>query len=126
ENADDLKRILQRYENIDTVIDGIPPLKTQSEEVNEAVLGVRNIAKAIVGSNVRKLIYLSASGIFGTQDGSWVNENTPRLAKHFSARSRIESENIYRENVSQVACLVISAIYGPGRGIGISLKNRKY
>lgn len=125
ENRAELSNLFLQYPNIEVVVDSVPPLKGSSDR-NLALVGVRNVCDSIATSSVRRLIYLSTTGVFGVTDGSWVNEKSPTTASHESGALRIESEKLYRDHIGEFLALRISAIYGPGRGLGTALKQKRY
>lgn len=117
-----LKALLQRFSSIDTVVDSIPPNDVSSESSVQRE-AERRIAEM---TDIKRAIYLSTTGVYGVNDGSWVNEETPCLAKHPRSRARIIYEEVYRRSFDNFCALRIPAIYGPGRGIGNALKEGRY
>ena len=68
---------------------------------------------------IRRLIYLSTTGVYGDRDGAMVNEDTPPAPKSARAVRRLAAENAVRqwaESRGHSWCILrVAAIYGPGR-----------
>jgi nucleoside-diphosphate-sugar epimerase len=71
-------------------------------------------------------MYLSTTGVFGVRDGSVVNEDTPPRPWNPQGEARYVSELAYRESARAVTALRLPAIYGPDRGIHVSLRAGSY
>jgi nucleoside-diphosphate-sugar epimerase len=150
-DASTIEQLFLQYPNLKTVIDSVPPLRSASEDLSEATLGVRNMAKSLLESSVERVVYLSTTGVFGVRDGSWVNEATPAAPWNSQGAARLACEDVYRQLVAQVAARVVArvvapgvipvsegraridftalrlpAIYGPDRGVAISLRAGTY
>ncbi len=121
-DSSSISSLLKRYESLSLVIDSIPPQDFSSPDafVEEAGARISTLAA------LERAIYLSTTGVYGVEDGSWVDEHTPCKAALERPRARVAFEKIYRNNFKIFTTLRIPAIYGPGRGIGHSLKERRY
>jgi nucleoside-diphosphate-sugar epimerase len=115
-------KLLEKYPELEVVVDSVPPLKLDSG----ALAGVQNVAKASRNYNINRVLYLSSTGVFGGNDGEWVNEDTVPNPSSPSGRLRFEAENVYRQEITNFTALRISGIYGPGRGIGTALAQGRY
>jgi len=127
EEADTLEpqtimKITEKYPSLQTLVDSVPPVFLPSEASTQREAELRIVPFMAF----QKIIYLSTTGVFGVDDGSWVNEETPCKAQHSRAIARVIFEEIYRKVFPQTVVLRIPAIYGPGRGIGNSLKKGRY
>nr|WP_321983553.1 SDR family NAD(P)-dependent oxidoreductase [uncultured Lichenicoccus sp.] len=77
---------------------------------------------------LRWIGYFSTTGIYGDQDGGWVDEASPPDPGSARARRRIEAERAWT-SVAEAATggvidlLRIAGIYGPGRSALDSLRN---
>jgi len=71
----------------------------------------------------RRIVYISSTGVYGGQ--SVVDEDTPVLASDEKARVRIEDEIWLREGSWESLMVRPAAIYGPGRGVHIRIKERR-
>lgn len=135
-----LADFFHEYPDIEVIVDSVPPrspapppggadyeLIQRDAWVKDATLGVRNLVAHLqsTSTRVRRVVYLSTTGVYGVTDGSEVNEETPTLATEPRALARIESENCYRSLAAQtpikVTTVRIPAIHGPGRGPGRGL-----
>lgn len=143
-DASSVAQLFSQYPSLRTVIDSVPPLRSVSEDLSEVTLGVRNLSKSLLGSSVERVVYLSTTGVFGVRDGSWVNESTPAAPWNSQGAARLACEEVYRELVSQVdrvrrvdgarldsrtlnfTALRLPAIYGPDRGVAVSLRAGTY
>jgi nucleoside-diphosphate-sugar epimerase len=118
-----LEALFKQYPSIDTIIDSVPP---RAEEGSDPLTGVKNLCEIIVTKKLKRLFYLSTTGVYGVQDGSEVDEKTECAPSNPRAQARLSSEELYRSAFSNVVNFRIAAIYGPGRGLGLSLKNGNF
>jgi nucleoside-diphosphate-sugar epimerase len=118
-----IRDVFERFPSIDTVVDGVPPF---SKEGDDALVGVRSLCEVLNGRKIKRLIYLSTTGVFGARDGSPVNEETRCRPTTAKGCARLDSELAYRKCLPCSVAVRIPAIYGPGRGIGTALKNGTY
>lgn len=83
------------------------------------VEGLRNILEHLEGRGVRRLVYASSTGVYGQDDGGWVDEDSPTLPRHESGRACLDAENLARESGRDrgigTVILRFSGLYGPGR-----------
>lgn len=113
---------LAQYPNLTVLVDSVPPDRLAKDHVQSAI----DRGKAFKQSKIQRAIYLSTTGVFGVEDGSIVNENTPANPKHESGRARLAHETAYLELIPNTIVLRLPAIYGPGRGTGHALKAERY
>lgn len=122
---------------VKVVVDSVPPLRP--ERTNHGLVdvahGARNVAQALVGSAVERIVYLSTTGVFGVRDGSWVDESTPATPWNEQGAARLACEEVYRAAQREAAstgvqrtstALRLPAIYGPDRGVAVSLRSGTY
>lgn len=111
-----INSILEEFPSIDILIDSIPPSKNKNE--------MDEYFKSLQELSLKKIIYLSTTGVYGVTDGSWVFEDTPVNPLYEPSKLRVESEYLYFDNFDNVTVLRIPAIQGPGReGIKDSILN---
>lgn len=67
------------------------------------------------GQEAPRWIHVSSTGVYGTDDGSWVDEDTPPEAASDIARILLESEALPRDWPGGCVVARLSGIYGPGR-----------
>lgn len=114
-------RFFKERPDISIVVDSVPPIK----DAEDPLSGVRNISRALGRLKEPRVIYLSTTGVFGEEDGGWVNNTSRPNPKTPQAELRLRSEKIYRENASLCA-VRIAGIYGPGRGLGLAMRAGTY
>lgn len=61
------------------------------------------------------LLFVSSTGVYGQQDGSWVDETSPTEPESFSGQRLLEAEAIIRASGFSHCIVRFSGIYGPGR-----------
>jgi len=121
-----IARFFAKYPSIEVVVDSDPPLRSEDPSS-----GTQAVADAIVHTAVRRIIYLSTTGVFGVRDGTDVNEETPPAPWNPQAAARLACEDVYRACAHQcptlnAVALRLPAIYGADRGIAISLREGTY
>lgn len=117
-----LRNLFEDYPDIEAVVDSVPPMQSQSDPL----LGVKNVVASLTNSKVRKVIYLSTTGVFGRRDGSVVDEKSIPAPWNLQGESRWKAEQVYRESSSRVTALRLPAIYGPDRGVLHSMRKGTY
>lgn len=60
--------------------------------------------------------YLSTTGVYGDQDGGWVDETTPPAPSTARGRARLAAEKAWQNMDLPVHIFRLAGIYGPGRG----------
>jgi len=63
----------------------------------------------------RLLVFVSSTGVYTQQDGSWVDESSPTEPTHFSGRRLLEAEQLISQSGFPHCIVRPSGIYGPGR-----------
>ena len=71
-------------------------------------------------SNIRAIVYVSSTGVYGDHKGKWVNENSSLLGiNNITNKNRIKAENSWKNFCKQnlLICNIVrlGGIYGPGR-----------
>jgi nucleoside-diphosphate-sugar epimerase len=122
DDSGSLRNLFENYPGIETVVDSVPPLQSQSDPL----LGVKNVVASLTDSLVRKVIYLSTTGVFGRRDGSIVDEQSIPAPWNLQGESRWKAEQVYRESSCRVTALRLPAIYGPDRGVLHSMRSGTY
>lgn len=66
-----------------------------------------------------KLVYVGSTGVYGQDDGGWVDEDSPAHPRTDSGRACLEAETVVRgykaEGELPSAVVRFSGLYGPGR-----------
>lgn len=117
----DLRAVISAFPTIGTVIDSVPPPRDLSPpQLNQ---GARERGEVLLNAGVRRLLYLSTTGVFGVEDGSVVDADTPSQPGNPWAEARFAVEEGYRSSGIGCTMVRIPAIYGPGRGLGLALRH---
>ena len=86
-----------------------------------------DFSETILKSNIRSVIYISSTGVYGNHNGAWVNENSPIRAKSFFDKNRVIAEkqwqNFCTNNHLSLNIIRLSGIYGPQRILKITKGN---
>ncbi len=79
-------------------------------------IGLRNVLAALPPS-VNRVIYISTTGVYGTADGKWVDEQTPPDPQRDGGKASLAAEQVLAEHPlgRRSAILRLAGIYGPGR-----------
>ncbi|WP_439886758.1 NAD-dependent epimerase/dehydratase family protein [Pseudomonas sp. MBLB4123] len=67
------------------------------------------------GQRPRRLLFVSSSGVYGQQDGEWVDEESPAEAAGFSGRVLREAEQLALHSGLSTSLVRLAGLYGPGR-----------
>ena len=122
ESTASVKEVVSKFSGINLIVDSIPPLKQE-----KPLAGVENVISTTSKLSIKRFIYLSTSGVFGSSDGEIVTEESAANPYSESATYRYESEQSYHLAFgNRLTVLRISGIYGPGRGVGVMLKQGRY
>jgi nucleoside-diphosphate-sugar epimerase len=126
EDRDSIEDAFRRYPAIDTIVDSVPPMRD-----GDPIRGVRQMTRVLPSTRVRRIIYLSTTGVFGVRDGSEVTEATLPQPWNSQGEARWLSEREYFGYAEQhegvaVTALRLPAIYGADRGIVHSIRSGYY
>ena len=94
----------------DIVVDSVPTDPERGRHMPALAAAARR-------ASVRRIIYLSATSVYGPGDGGWVDEDTPPRPASARGRARLAEEEALRQSGVSSVSLRIAAIYGPGRGV---------
>ncbi len=125
-NAAEVAQFFLRFSKLETLVDSVPPLSGDLRAGGTAHDGVRNIVEGARSAALKRLIYLSTTGVYGVDDGSIVDEEHPELPRGTRGKNRLEAEKIYEASGIPFCALRIAAIYGAGRGVGLALREARY
>lgn len=79
------------------------------------VTGVRHVADALRGASAKRFLLVGSTGVYGQDDGSVVDEDSPAEPRGFSGRLLLEGEDAAARAGCESATIRFSGIYGPGR-----------
>jgi nucleoside-diphosphate-sugar epimerase len=69
--------------------------------------------------DIERLVYVSSTGVYGQDDGGWVDETSPTVPRHESGRICLEAERLVRaiheEKAVRTIVIRYAGLYGPGR-----------
>lgn len=75
---------------------------------------------------LRSIIYLSSTGVYGDHNGAWVDETTPTLPPHSRGSARVDAELAWQtlglKRDTPLAILRLGGIYGPGQHAFLRLR----
>jgi nucleoside-diphosphate-sugar epimerase len=77
--------------------------------------GLRHLLAALDGRALRRLLYVSSTGVYAQQGGEWVDEDAPAEPRHFSGARLIEGETLLAGSGHPATVVRLAGIYGPGR-----------
>ena len=87
---------------------------------------LRRYRDAIAGSRVGWIGYLSTIGVYGDQNGAWIDETTPATPKSARSQGRLAVEDAWLAlgagTGKAVQVFRLSGIYGPGRNPIVKLR----
>lgn len=115
----DLLRLSTLVDACDAVLCSIPTLRVNGELV-ERVPAIVNAIRGLVP----RAIYLSTTGVYGKQHR--IDELTPAAPTTHRELLRVEAENSVLSAFTSPLVLRPAAIYGPGRGVHVSMQQRRY
>ena len=124
------KKLFNQLIQADYILVSIPPQK-------KIDLVLKTFSKILKKSNFKKLIYLSATSVYGNHNGKWVNENSKLKGKtKFGLRRKIAEESwvkFRRQNNLDINILRVSGIYSKENNVlkkisktNIYVKEKKY
>ncbi len=79
------------------------------------VTGLTRVVEALRGGSARRLVTVGSTGVYGQDDGSVVDEDSPAEPRGFSGRLLLEGEAVAAAAPLESTTLRFSGIYGPGR-----------
>ncbi|MGY3040120.1 nucleoside-diphosphate-sugar epimerase [Rhodanobacter sp. TND4EL1] len=77
--------------------------------------GMRHLLEALDTSQLRRLLFVSSSAVYGEHDGDWVDEATSLDPLGFNGAVLREAEQWLAEQSLQTVVLRLAGLYGPGR-----------
>jgi nucleoside-diphosphate-sugar epimerase len=77
--------------------------------------GTRHVLAALAGRALKRIFWISSSGVYGQDDGAWVDETAPAEPASATSRVLLESERLVRGGAWPATVVRLSGIYGSGR-----------
>ncbi len=72
-------------------------------------------ALAASGNTQARLVFVSSTGVYGQNQGEWIDETSPTQPSRFSGRRLLEAESIAAQHPGTHSIIRFGGIYGPGR-----------
>ncbi len=130
---------LKNLPTVDCVILCQAPKRNTDSYRSTYLEGTRNLFAALKGKEPKKIILISSTSVYGTADGSWVDETTPAGVGFFESKEAEENARILIETERLVLSrrgdppgrpynsivFRLAGIYGPGRHRLRALKDGK-
>jgi len=81
------------------------------------VNGLRHVLQVMNdnGQRPRRALFTSSTGVYGQQDGAWVDERSPTEPTRFSGKILLEAERLLLGSGLPATAVRLAGIYGPGR-----------
>jgi nucleoside-diphosphate-sugar epimerase len=67
------------------------------------------------GQRPKRVLFVSSSGVYGQQQGEWVDETSSADAQGYSGRIMLQAENLALSSGLPASVVRLTGIYGPGR-----------
>ena len=67
------------------------------------------------GQTVKRLLFVSSTGVYGQMDGEWVDETSECAPAGYSGQLLLEGEHLLQASGLPVSSVRLAGIYGPGR-----------
>ena len=79
--------------------------------------GVRNLLEALVAQKqeVKRIFFVSSTGVYSQQSGEWVDEDSPTQPKYPTGKYLLEGERLINDCRYPGTIVRLAGIYGPGR-----------
>lgn len=81
------------------------------------VQGMQNLLEVVeqVGSAMRRVLFVSSTGVYGESRGQWVDEDTEPVPTREAGRIMLQAEEILRSFPGESVAVRCAGLYGPGR-----------
>ena len=101
---------------LDAVVLSVAPSSGADRYEDTYPPAARTALAIAAAAGARALVYTSSTGVYGEQDGGWVEASTPRRGAGPGNRALIEAEDtLLHSERAGVTVLRVAGIYGPGR-----------
>ncbi len=109
--------LVGRLPEVTTVLYAVGFDRSRNQGMREVCVGgLRNVLNAL-SDKTKRVIYISTTGVYGQDDGSWINEDSPCQPSRESGRVFLEAEQALQTHaIGQRAIILrLAGIYGLGR-----------
>ena len=104
----------QLPENIcDIIYCPTPAYRTEAAYHDIFIQGLQNLLDALDKKQLRRIVFISSSAVYGEHHGNWVNEDTPLLPLGANGRVLLEAEQRLHALDHETIALRLSGLYGP-------------
>ncbi len=81
------------------------------------VVGLQNFLTALkeISPNIRRVVFASSTGVYGQDDGGWVDEESDTKPESFTGKKVLEGESVLLDSGLPGIVVRFGGIYGPGR-----------
>ena len=104
--------------HIDVLVVTLTPSEMSDEGYRDSyVVAAQSIESAVKAckQTPRLVIWVSSTGVYGQNNGEWVNESTETNPVSFRGKRLLEAEDVIRSLPIASVIVRFSGIYGPGR-----------
>jgi nucleoside-diphosphate-sugar epimerase len=100
-----------------TVLYAVGYDRTAGVSIHELYVAGLKAALDALPESVEKLIYISSTGVYGQNDGGWVDEDSPCHPEREGGKACLAAERLLAAHpmAGRAAVLRLAGIYGPGR-----------
>ena len=99
---------------------------TTAPPIDEHGTGEAKLAAAATAAGVRRIIYLSSTGVYAPAFGGWVDEDFLLAPTTNAGRARLAAEQALAAGLTWCVRLRVAGIHGPGRGVIARLRAGTY
>lgn len=125
-NEEDLRGVLQT--DYDAIVITLTPTQYDGEGYRQGyVVPCRHLQQVLNSSGQSPYVmYLSSTGVYGQQQGEWIDEQSPTEPNSDSGKMLLQAETLIRDLPLTSTILRCSGIYGQGRDFMVrQLQNHK-
>jgi nucleoside-diphosphate-sugar epimerase len=101
---------------IDRVVHALGFDRKGGDSRSEVVVAGLNRVLDVLES-VPRILFTSTTGVYGQEDGSWVDETSPTAPTDEPGRIALEAEAVLRTRRPDAVIVRLAGLYGPGRMI---------
>ena len=108
----------QEIGNVDAMVYAVAADEYSDTAYERAyVIGVRNLISWMTRTSSHSLpfVFVSSTGVYGQDDGTWVDESSDTVPKAFNGSRLLEGEQLVLGACSRGIVVRFGGIYGPGR-----------
>jgi len=94
-----------------------PAPRAREPEAYRAVYvkGLHHVLEALDVASLKRVLFVSSSGVYGEHGDEWVNELTPPAPQGFSGQVLWEAEQWLSNQPIEAVVLRLAGLYGPGK-----------